>query len=406
MVVDLGPGDGRREMMFSFRYRGQSHGDSWGGGGLVVRTLMPDIGIISPKEHVTSRPVAQLSCYFSSDANQIKYDVYDQNGLLTVNKENGLVHDTYYDQNLAQTTTNYFNCVDVPLSPGTNTVVIHCEDRIGNVVNTNFVIVFTTVGATNPPVITPKYPMPGMVIGSDSFIVMGLLDDPTAHLTGQLSANGHTQDITFRVGRTGDYYSVSGVPVTTGANQLTLTATDAAGNTSITNMVVYGGDARITMDPFDPLHPVGPWITLTGKVSPANYDVWVGGVKAKVKPDGTWRAEKVPDNRTPGGGWVFDLAATPPSGLTNVTSKLSQALSAQASLSTNAMILNAFSPACGIFQLHLTETTGHRFILETSTNLNLWLPILTNSNPDATFDYTDTNANNIPCRFFRVVPLP
>lgn len=276
----------------------------------------------------------------------------------------------------------------------------------GNRVDTNFVIVFTTVGATNPPVITSKYPEPGMVIGSDSFIAMGTLDDPTAHLTGQISANGHTQDIAFRVGRSGDYYSANELPISAGANQLTLTATDAAGNISSTNMVVYGGNARVTMDPFDPFHPVGPWITLTGKVSPANYSVWVDGVQAKVKPDGTWRVENVPDNRLPGGGWAFDLTAIPSGGLTNGTSKLNQEISAQASLSTNTMILNSSAPSCGVFQLHLAGTAGRSFILEASTNLVAWLPILTNSNPDATFDYTDTNANNIPCRFFRVVPLP
>jgi len=406
MTVDLGPGNGGRDILFSFRYKGQTSGDSWNGGGIVVQTALPIIVITDPKQNVTSRPVVQLHGYFNSEATKIRYDLYDQNGIKTVDNENGLVTDTYFDKSLWQTTTNYFQCFDVPLSPGTNTFVFHCEDVAGNRVATNFVIVFTTVGATNPPVITPKYPESGMVIGSDSFILMGTLDDPTAHLTGQISANGHTQDIAFRVGRSGDYYSANELPISAGSNQLTLTATDAAGNISSTNMVVYGGNARVTMDPFDPFHPVGPWITLTGKVSPANCSVWVDGVQAKVKPDGTWRVENVPDNRLPGGGWAFDLTAIPSGGLTNGASKLNQAISAQASLSTNTMILNSSAPSCGVFQLHLAGTAGRSFILEASTNLVAWQPILTNSNPDATFDYTDTNANNIPCRFFRVVPLP
>ena len=406
LTVDLGPGDGRRNILFSFRYKGQARGDGWNGGGIVVESALPVVVITDPKQHVTSRPVVQLRGFFSRQARKIGYDLYDQDGVKTV--DNGIcpVINEYFDKDLRQFTTNYFQCFDVSLSPGTNTFVIHGEDWAGNHVSTNFAIVFSTAGATNPPIIMPKYPLPGMVVAADSFIAMGTLDDPTAHLTGQISANGHGRDITFRVGRSGDYYSVEELPVSAGANQLSLTATDAAGNSASTNMVVYGGDARVTMDPFDPFHPVGPWITVTGKVSPANYSVWVDGVQAMVKPDGTWRVEKLPDHRPPGGGWVFDLTAIPPGGLTNGTSKLNQVLSAQASLSTNAMILNPSTPACGIFQLHLAETAGRRFILEASTNLAAWQPILTNSDLAPTFDYTDTNANNNPCRFFRVVPLP
>ncbi|MGO8928112.1 MAG: hypothetical protein ACLQU3_14665 [Limisphaerales bacterium] len=406
LTVDLGSGDGRRNILFSFRYKGQARGDGWNGGGIVVQSAMPLIVITEPKQNVTSRPVIQLRGYFSRQARKILYDLYDQNGVKTVNNVNCLVLNQYFDEDLRQFTTNYFQCFDVSLSPGTNTFVIHGEDWAGNHVSTNFVIVFSTAGATNPPIIMPKYPLPGMVVAADSFIAMGTLDDPTAHLAGQISANGHGRDITFRVGRSGDYYSVEELPVSAGANQLSLTATDAAGNSASTNMVVYGGDARVTMDPFDPFHPVGPWITVTGKVSPANYSVWVDGVQALVKPDGTWRVEKLPDRRLPGGGWVFDLTAIRPGGLTNGTSKLHQVLSAQASLSTNTTILNPSTPACGIFQLHLAETAGRRFILEASTNLVAWQPILTNSDPGPSFDYTDTNANNNPCRFFRVIPLP
>jgi len=69
------------------------------------------------------------------------------------------------------------------------------------------------------------------------------------------------------------------------------------------------------------------------------------------------------------------------------------------------MTLNASTPACSTFQLRLTDTAGHPFVLLASTNLTDWIPLLTNSNPEATFDYTDSNTDKYPCRFFRVVPL-
>src|SRR5665213_1022286 len=406
LIVDLGPGDGRRELLFNFRYNGESRGNGWNGGGVVVRTPKRVIVITDPKQKITSRPIVQLHGYFNSDARQLKFDLYNQMGMKTIDNENALVTDTYYDRNLSRTTTNYFQCFDVPLSQGTNTFVFHGEDFLGNQVGTNFVLVFSLAGDTHPPVITPKFPLSGAIIDSDTLTVMGALDNPTAQLTGQLSANGHTQNITFRVGRMGDYYSANEPTVAAGANQLILTATDAAGNSSTTNMVVYGGEARVSLDPFDPFHPVGPWITVTGKVSAANYSVWVNGVQATVKPDGTWRAEKLPDNRTSENGWIFEVSAVLPEESKNENHKLNQLLSAQAALNTNTLVLNASSPACGVFQVHLTGTSGRSFILEASTNLVAWTPILTNSNPNSAFDYTDTNANNYHCRFFRVVPLP
>ena len=53
----------------------------------------------------------------------------------------------------------------------------------------------------------------------------------------------------------------------------------------------------------------------------------------------------------------------------------------------------------------MTETAGRTFVLETSTNLIEWLPFLTNASLNPVFDYTDTNAVNYHCRFFRVVPV-
>jgi hypothetical protein len=110
---------------------------------------------------------------------------------------------------------------------------------------------------------------------------------------------------------------------------------------------------------------------------------------------------------TPDGGGAasFDMTALPAEGITNGIAKLNELVSSQANLGTNAMTLNPKAPVCGVFQLHMSNTTGRNFILLASTNLVDWTPILTNLNSSATFDYKDTNANNYHCRFFRVVPL-
>ena len=71
LTVDLGSGDGRRNILFSFRYKGQARGDGWNGGGIVVQSAMPLIVITEPKQNVTSRPVIQLRGYFSRQARKI-----------------------------------------------------------------------------------------------------------------------------------------------------------------------------------------------------------------------------------------------------------------------------------------------------------------------------------------------
>src|SRR5206468_2649307 len=102
---------------------------------------------------------------------------------------------------------------------------------------------------------------------------------------------------------------------------------------------------------------------------------------------------------------TFDISALPMKGITNRTSQLASLVSALSSLGTNITVMNASSPACGVFKLHLVDIGGRSFVLQASTNLTDWTPLFTNSSPNESFDYTDTNADKYPCRFFRVVPV-
>ncbi|MDB6026797.1 MAG: hypothetical protein JWM68_3020, partial [Verrucomicrobiales bacterium] len=56
MLVDLGPGDGKRDLLFGFRYKGESRCLHWSGSGVVVSTDMTLIVITEPAQHVTSQP--------------------------------------------------------------------------------------------------------------------------------------------------------------------------------------------------------------------------------------------------------------------------------------------------------------------------------------------------------------
>jgi hypothetical protein len=56
------------------------------------------------------------------------------------------------------------------------------------------------------------------------------------------------------------------------------------------------------------------------------------------------------------------------------------------------------------FQFRLTGTSGESYILQGSTNLISWTPLLTNST--TLFDYIDTNSSKFPRRFYRAVLGP
>jgi hypothetical protein len=420
--VDLGPGDGARWLWICFRnkedskpkwigkfYLPNGSGDHWDAHHIVLQTAPPTVVFTDPKERVTAQPMIQLKGYVTTDLQHpLEYQVFDQNGAPKAGGE-GSVNDRYFDMVIKDFTTNFFTCYDIDLTQGTNTIVLSGTDSAGFSFKTNFVCVFTTVGHTNPPRFSVDWPGPGQEVPGESFTIRGPSDDPTAKMVGQISAHGHTNFISALIERNG-FFWYENVPLAEGTNDITLTATDVAGNTSTTNFSIIGlKDTILTMDPVRPADQLWqPKIdVVTGKVQPADQAVWINGVQATVKADGTWLAKNVPVQSSPSGGTaLFDLTSVPPGDLAKGNSKPNEQLSSQASLGTNAMVLNASSPACGVFKLHLTEVAERTFVIEASTNLTEWIPILTNSSASGTFDFLDTNTNHYPCRFFRVVPVP
>ena len=265
--------------------------------------------ITNPPARVTSQPLIQLQGFISSDlAKTLLYQVFNQNHVQTSAGE-GLATDRYFDQDIFDFTTNYFTCFDLPLNPGTNTIVLRGTDRAGYTFATNFVIVFTTVGDTNPPVFKLRWLHDGMSISGSQFDLDGPCDDPTAVVTALLfNDQGVASHLNGFVERNGCLW-VEEVPVTAGRNYITVVATDAAGNSSFTNLMFSKSSMTLYMDPVpDPNKLWQPKITVTGYCSLTNCVVSVNRVKARMKPDGHWVADDVPVNSPNGGNTAsFDL---------------------------------------------------------------------------------------------------
>ncbi len=110
------------------------------------------------------------------------------------------------------------------------------------------------------------------------------------------------------VERDGNFW-VENMPLGSGANSLTLTVRDSAGNVAVTNITVLPSDVSlsINMPSSDQLWNQG--ITVSGTISDwTDYAVWVNGVKATVDGYGNWTAANVD---LPAGDALFQARAIP-----------------------------------------------------------------------------------------------
>jgi hypothetical protein len=296
LLVDLGPGEGKRHLRFAFRYKGLAHCDGWSGADTEVRTTLPIIAIYAPPEGITFQPVIKLKGYTSQQAQGIKYLRANQAGQIVSSGE-GLVNDQHFDPVLSEFTTNYFTCYDVALDPGTNTFFVSAEDFAGNHFKSKHVIVFTTAGDTNPPNFKIDWPMDGMCVSGSNFEIRGPCDDPTAKVT-VLACNDegkttHEEEPSDHVPICVEY-----IPLDKGYNYITVIATDVAGNTSLTNLVVAKSSITLTSDSPKIFPFLSTGIVVTGYCSDTNCTVYANGVKAIMKPDGHWIATNVPSRST------------------------------------------------------------------------------------------------------------
>jgi hypothetical protein len=372
------------------------------------RPIYPLIVITEPTEELTSQPLIDIRGACDRPLRNVGYDVVNAVG--RQQHLHGYVFDSHFDTALWEISTNYFECLDVSLAQGTNAVSVSCEDMVGHRVTTNLVCVLSFDQDKTPPRISIQWPTPGRQVSGDYFTARGAIDDTTAHVVAMISARGQTHMVEGMVGRDGKF-SVEQLPLLGKTNLLTFIATDAAGNSATSTVPVIKSDATLIVDAV-PRHQLRQLqVTVTGKVDPPDQSVWLNGRPATVKSDGTWVATGIALDLN--GVAVFEAVAVPkPSSVSPLATKIApssiipqESLSVQASLGAQSMILNASQPTYGAFHLYLTGTGGRSYIICASTNLVDWLPLLTNRNTGATFDYADTNATAYGCRFFRVIPL-
>ncbi|MGD0207197.1 MAG: hypothetical protein ABSC89_06295 [Verrucomicrobiota bacterium] len=259
---------------------------------LTLNTIAPTVVITNPAAGVVSQPMIQVQGFANEALSHVTFDVSNATGIFT--NQTGYITSQYYDANLLTFTTNYFQCYDVPLTNGLNTISVHTTDLAGNTTTTNVNFILDYSNATNPPVLTVVWPQDGTYISGSSFTFEGQVDDDTASVTATIvDASGDTNTVQGLVERSGAVWAQN-LPLAAGTNILMISATDAAGNTSTTNLTLYQSSVIVTVNPLAGDQLNRQFVTVMGTVSDTTVQVYVNGVQATVNDDGTWEADSVP----------------------------------------------------------------------------------------------------------------
>ena len=310
--VDLGSVEGPHAVWIGLKGRATDSVTTWEGFQLTRDTAAPTIFITSPSTPTVSRPVLQLQGYSLEPLASVRYDVANDAGTLT--SLEGYITRQWFDTNLLAFTTNWFECLDIQLTNGANTITLYATDRAGNVSTSVLSYTLDYSGVTSGPALTLYWPQDGAQVSGSTFTLRGLLDDPTATVTAQITdANGVTSQAGGLVERNGLLW-VENLPLGPGTNTLALMMTNAAGLSSSTSLTVIQSDMVLTIDDLSATDLNQPTIFVSGTINTNDYTVWVNGMQVTtVWPNGNgtygWQVDGVPVND--GGTAVIQARAIP-----------------------------------------------------------------------------------------------
>ena len=308
--LNLGPTDGVYQVWLGLKGYTTNSPPVWFGTKIYLDRVAPVVTITNPTNGTTAVPYLQVQGYSAEELLRVTYDL--SNAVAVVTNQAGQLTGNYLDTNSLAYTTNYFQCYDILLTNGLNTITVHATDLAGNITTTNLAVTLDYASATNP-VIQLIWPGDGSQLSCSNFTLRGWTDDTSATINAQITdTNGNTNVVSGMVERTGVLW-VQNLPLFSGTNTLTLWVTNSAGLSSVTNISLVQSSLVLTMNPVtDSLWL--PAVTVTGYVSDDTQAVWVNGVKATVTSNGNgtanWVAHNVPV--TPGGVASFDMTAYGP----------------------------------------------------------------------------------------------
>ena len=303
VVISLNSGDGDYYVWVGLRGVSPDGQQTWGKAKIVLDTTPPVLEVTNPATDLVSKPVIQLQGRANEILSSLTYDVSNATGIWT--NQTGYVTGQYCDPDRLVITTNWFQCYNVSLTGGPNTITLHAADLAGNTTTLDVGATFEASTDTNPPELKLIWPQNGACISGDNFTLRAQVGDPRLTVSACIVDADDNTNVGPGVIEQSGLAWVQNLPLANGTNTLTVTATDERGNSSVTNVTLYKSSVIVTMNPWadDQLNQSS--LNVGGTVSDPGSTVTVNGVTAMVNPDGTWMAECVPVNSS--GTALFDV---------------------------------------------------------------------------------------------------
>lgn len=273
--------------------KGQSSLPMWQGFTITRDLTPPRVYLTSPTSTSLTQPLLQLSGY-ACEPVSVRWTAAPAGA-----GEDGYITNQWFDTNLFQFTTNWFSCLDIPLTNGANTITLYVTDRAG--LTTTNVYTFNFSYPTTPPSLSLYWPQEGTRV-SGTFTLRGWVSDATATVVAQVTApDGSTNAAVQAIVERNGLVWAENLSLADGVNTVTLTATDVGGNSTSNKFNVIKSDVNLVIDPLDGTALTQPTVTVTGTIDATGYTIWVNGKAVDsddVWPngDGTygWQANNVP----------------------------------------------------------------------------------------------------------------
>lgn len=303
LSIPLTSGDGIYTVFVGLRGPAANSKAIWQEAQVTLNTMKSMFVITNPINRTVSQPMIQLQGLVSGMVSKLTFNISNTAGITT--NQQGYWTPVAFDPNTDNFTTNSFECYDIHLAGGTNIITLHATDPMGHVstTNVNFTLDYSS-RTNNPLALSILWPQDGMSIGGDSFTFQTQVSDDTASVMVQVAnTNGESDQIHGLVERSG-LVLVNNLPLAPGANILTITVTNAAGDLVTTNITVTQSGVTVTMDPLTELNQTN--VMVTGTISVPGDTITINGTPANPVDDlGDWEADGVPVSAT--GAAMFDV---------------------------------------------------------------------------------------------------
>lgn len=118
--IDLGAGDGPRDVWFGFQFPSGAEFHIYRK--VILDTAPPTVYLTSPLGDAVTTPYLQVNGYFTKPMQSVSYDLVNTNG--TFADQEAFITRREINPNTRTIGTNYFQCHDVPLANGLNTITV------------------------------------------------------------------------------------------------------------------------------------------------------------------------------------------------------------------------------------------------------------------------------------------